>query len=166
MSTVIWKRRDSVGEDPLTYLDDVFRYAMARLGQREDAEDIAIETVQALPNPCYKRELRTYMIGIARRKIVDLLRKGNREQAMLESEGAVRFDSRSDEATMVGQVLQRLTHDHREVLWLKHVEGLTSREIGSIMQRSSEAIDSLLQRAKAAFEETWQDCFGEETDNG
>jgi len=61
-------------EDPMVYLDDFFRYAMARLRIREDAEDVAIEVVQSLPNPCARRELRIYMLGMARRKVADRLR--------------------------------------------------------------------------------------------
>ena len=63
------------GVDPMDFLDDVFRYSYARLGQREEAEDVAIEVVQALPNPCKRRDLRVYMLGMARRKIADRFRR-------------------------------------------------------------------------------------------
>jgi len=63
------------GEDPARFLDDIYRYARTRLGSREDAEDLAIEVVQALPAPCRRKDLRVYMIGIARRKLADRLRR-------------------------------------------------------------------------------------------
>ena len=70
-------------EDPLKYLDDVLRYAFARLGSREEAEDVAMEVFQAafrfqsqLPK---RKDPRLYLIGITRRKITDHLRRQVRE---------------------------------------------------------------------------------------
>lgn len=70
-------------EDPLKYLDDVLRYAFARLGSREEAEDVAMEVFQAafrfrsqLPK---RKDPRLYLIGITRRKIADHLRRQVRE---------------------------------------------------------------------------------------
>ena len=51
MSLALDWLRTRNGEDPMGYLDTVFRYAMARLNQREEAEDIAIEVVQAYKCP-------------------------------------------------------------------------------------------------------------------
>ena len=45
MSLAINWLRTQKGEDPMVYLDDVYRYVAVRLGNREDAEDIAIEVV-------------------------------------------------------------------------------------------------------------------------
>ena len=70
--------------DPRDYLDDIFRYAYARLGSRDDAEDVAMEVIQSLfrfrseigakENPSF------YLIGITRRKIADHLRKRTRQR--------------------------------------------------------------------------------------
>lgn len=138
-------------EDPMVYLDDVYRYAMARLGIREDAEDVAIEVVQSLPNPCSRRELRIYMLGMARRKVADRLRKRRPNPEIQEFDGAVRFDDQSDVASMVAAAMESIAAEHREVLTLKYVVGLTSAEIGSMLGIRSDAVDSRLQRARDAF---------------
>jgi RNA polymerase sigma-70 factor (ECF subfamily) len=144
-----WLRRPP-GEDPSKYLDDVFRYAMSRLNQREDAEDIAIEVVQALPNPCSRRDLKLYMIGMARRKVADRLR--TRKTSSLRDEADPdRFDAQSNLAADVSRTMIQLSDLHREVLTLKYIAGLSSREIASILDKSPEAIDSLLQRARQEF---------------
>lgn len=155
----VWTKR---GEDPLIYLNDVYRYSMARLGQREDAEDIAIEIVQSLPNPCRRRELRTYMLGMARRKVADRLRKHKPVDEIRESDLHVRFDHQADVAAFVTEVMHHLTAEHREVLVLKYVVGLTSTEIGKVLQKNSEAVDSQLQRAREAFERQWGQLSGDE----
>lgn len=149
------------GEDPMVFLDDVFRYAYARTRNREEAEDIAIEVVQALPNPCRKDNLRVYMLGMARRKIADHFRR-QRTNPIQESDATTRFDSRSDDVALVGDTLARLSDDHREVLTLKYVVGLSSQEIGELTGKNSTAIDSLLQRARGAFSEAWESITSDE----
>ena len=72
------------GEDPAIYLDDVYRYARARLRSREDAEDVAIEVVQELPTPCRRKDLLVYMIGMARRKVAGRLRTAREISGILE----------------------------------------------------------------------------------
>lgn len=151
-----------VGEDPMRYLDDVFRYAAVRLGQREEAEDIAIEVVQSLPNPCFRSNLRLYMLGMARRKVVDRMRRNRQGAELRDCDRTVSFDAASDDASLVGQVLSELSPDHREVLTLKYVIGLSSAEIGKLTDKKADAVDSMLQRARAAFEKNWIQLSSEE----
>src|SRR5579872_6109523 len=133
MSLALDWMRTRNGEDPMQHLDSVFRYAMARLNDREEAEDIAIEVVQALPNPCYRRDLRLYMVGMARRKVVDQFRRRRPEATVREGDSARRFDDKSDDGALIGVVMARLSPDHREALALKYVAGLTSKEIGQVL---------------------------------
>lgn len=151
-----------VGEDPMVYLDDVFRYAKSRLGQREEAEDVAVEVVEALPNRCRRRDLRLYMLGVARRKIATRLRKRQPMGAREDQDAAQGFAERSNEAADVQRVLASLLADHAEALTLKYVFGLTSAEIGKTLGRRSQAVDSLLQRAREAFSDAWTRLHSEE----
>ena len=150
------------GEDPMRYLDDVYRYAAVRLNQREDAEDIAIEVVQALPNPCSKSNLKVYMLGMARRKIADRLRKARPEQVIRESELSHRFDQSFVESQLVNQTFERLSAEHREALTLKYIVGLSSIEMGKVLSKRPEAVDSLLQRARESFGKSWNDLSSDE----
>jgi RNA polymerase sigma-70 factor (ECF subfamily) len=140
----------------MVHLDHVFRYAFARLRHREDAEDIAIEVVQSLPNPCHRQDLRIYMIGMARRKVADRLRKPRMPLEPHDHEASVRFDGRADDAAMVSATLAVLSDDHREVLVMKYIVGLTSSEIGAITGKNAAAVDSTLQRARDAFSKHWK----------
>ena len=165
MSLAIHWRREKEGTDPMRYLDDVFRYAMARLGQREEAEDIAIEVVHAMPNPCFRRDLRLYMIGVARRKVADHLRNPRwRDRAGLEVRERPDHarDVSRDEAILVDEALHKLSPEHREVLVLKYVIGLTSAEIAKSLGKQSPAVDSLLQRARDSFAKAWESPSSEE----
>jgi RNA polymerase sigma-70 factor (ECF subfamily) len=154
--------RPKPGEEPIAFLDDVFRYAFARTGNREEAEDIAIEVVQALPSPCRKQNLRVYMLGMARRKIADHARRRRATVDLKDLDATTRFDPASDDAALVGQTLARLSDDHREVLTLKYIVGLSSREIAELVAKQPPAIDSLLQRARDAFASEWNRLTSDE----
>lgn len=144
------------------YLDDVYRYARARLGSREDAEDVAMEVVQSLPTFCKRRDLRIYMIGIARRKIADRFRSHRPTFEVLDNDAGTRFDRLVDEAMHIEHVLCSLTEDQREALILKYVVGMSSMEVARTMGKTSEAIDSLLQRGRAAFAREWDALLSEQ----
>ena len=114
-----------------------------------------MEVVHALPSKCKRRELRAYMIGIARRKIADRRRSARDAVVVLETDSVGRFDNAADEAALVEHVLGMLTEDQREVLTLRFVIGLSSQETGAVLDRTPEAIDSLVQRGRAAFCREW-----------
>lgn len=154
--------RPKRGEEPIAYLNDIFRYAYSRTGNREEAEDIAIEVVQALPSPCRKENLRLYMLGMARRKIADYSRRRRTKVELKELDATIRFDPAVDEAALVSQAMAQLSDDHREVLTLKYIVGLSSREIGDLLGKQSSAIDSLLQRARDTFAAAWNEITSEE----
>lgn len=162
MSLAIDWLRARQGEDPMRYLDEVFRYAMARLGQREEAEDLAIEVVQALPSPCFRRDLRVYMLGMARRKIADRRRGARPTLVVREADAATRFDAAADEAAVVACTMSGLSAEHREALALKYVIGLSSAEIGQMLGKRPDAVDSLLQRAREAFAREWDRLTSDE----
>ena len=149
-------------EDPAEYLDDVYRYSRARLGNREDAEDIAMEVVQSLPSSCRRSDLRIYMIGIARRKVADRLRRHHPTVEISENGKGTRFDHLADETMHIEHVLALLTDDQREALTLKYVVGMTSEEVATAVGKSSEAVDSLLQRGRAAFAREWDALLSEQ----
>lgn len=161
MSLALDWLRPKKGEDPMAFIDDVFRYAFARTRNREEAEDIAIEVVQSLPNPCRKDNLRVYMLGMARRKVADHFRR-RRAAPIHEADTTTRFDSRSDDAALVGATLAMLSDEYREALTLKYIVGLSSQEIAELNGKSPTAIDSLLQRARGGFAEAWEQITGEE----
>lgn len=56
-----------------------------------------------------------------------------------------------EEADIVGQALDALSDDHREVLLMKFSEKLNHREIAEVLDRSEEATRILLWRARAAL---------------
>lgn len=149
------------------YLDDVFRYALRRIGRREDAEDIAAETFAAAFQGLNQWrgqnqiEPRAWLLGIARRKVADALRRQGRKRETLQNDDFWHHEiepapepalllARRERHQALRRVLLQLKEEQREVLLLKYVEELSLVEISVVMRRSPAAINSLLQRARAS----------------
>jgi RNA polymerase sigma-70 factor (ECF subfamily) len=112
-----------------------------------------------------------WLLGIAHRKVVDALRRRSVRRETLASEladpatgadpiadalaatveGPAAAVERAEARRVIRQLVDRLSQDQREALLLQHVEGLAVAEIAAIMGRSTAAIDSLLQRARATL---------------
>jgi len=163
------------------YLDDVYRYVARRVAQREEAEDITAETFAAafesLPKFRGQCEPRLWLFGIARRKIADAFRRRQRRPETLASEIDDNADrvlpvpraGASDEPAAafnqieanrkIRELMAGLKEEQREALLLKYVEGLSINEMAIVMGRSSAAVNSLLQRARATIFQQGQEYF-------
>jgi RNA polymerase sigma-70 factor (ECF subfamily) len=165
------------------YLDDVFRYVARRVSRREEAEDITAETFAAAFESLAKFrghcDPRLWLLGIARRKIADAFRRRQRRPETLASE----IDEHNDAAGVlpvaragdheepasafnqteanrkIRELMATLKEEQREALLLKYVEGLSINEMAIVMGRSSTAVNSLLQRARATVFQQGKEYF-------
>jgi RNA polymerase sigma-70 factor (ECF subfamily) len=152
------------------YLDDVFRYISRRVPRQEEAEDITAEVFAAafVGLPRFRGQCPPYLwlLGIARRKIVDALRRRSSRPEMLASEmdadpldtalaavaeGPEREFERAETRRVVRELVAQLNEDQREALLLQYVEQLPIAEIAVVMGRSPAAVNSLLQRARTSL---------------
>jgi len=158
-------------------IQPVFAYLALRCRRREDAEDLTAEVfaaaVAAIDAFRGDARLVSWMIGIARRKLIDAERRRRRRPEVLaadlvlgSADGAlVPHADTPDEAPQPGAALERAeTHDRirrlvlelppaqREALWLRCVDGLSLTEVARVLRRSENAVKGLLRRAKATVE--------------
>lgn len=156
------------------HLDDVFRYVSRRLARREDAEDVCAEVFaaafEALPKFRGEVEPRLWLLGIARRKVADALRRQiGRREVELSPDFDLADSSRHtcppraalgvETRQKMRALLLDLKPEQREVLLLKYVEELSVEEIAVVIGRSHGAANSLLQRARAAAFKGGRDYF-------
>ncbi len=154
------------------YLETVFGYVSRRVSPRQEAEDTTAE-VFAAAFACLSgfqgASPQAWLLGIARRKIVDNMRKRSKRRETLASEMAVTPEAanilwekisgtapdpelllqQQDARQHIRALVDALHPDQREALLLQYVEELSIAEIATVMRRSSHAINSLLQRARA-----------------
>lgn len=151
-------------------LDAVFGYAYLRCGRREDAEDIAAEVFAAAVASIngYRGDARieTWLIGIARRKLIDAARRRDRRPEVLEAElcaaehlvpraGDDPQDAlqRRDQSARVRALFLELPEVQREALWLHCIDQLSLAETAQVLDRSLDAVKGLLHRARVTLRE-------------
>lgn len=171
--TAPWDGARIAAFDPDPHLDDVLRYAFFRLGSREDAEDVTAQVRHVALKEGRRlaeaEDPRIYLIGIARRKVADVLRRRSRapqarsldDPTFVPPGGADDLDAIHRRAAIAG-VMRRLPDDQREALALKYLVGFSAAEIASLTERTPIAVNSLLQRAREAFAAEAGDQFEEE----
>jgi RNA polymerase sigma-70 factor, ECF subfamily len=138
--------------DPLDTLfdehfDAVYRFLSRRLGNPDDAKDVAAETfAAALLKRCPRGVAeRCWLYGIARRKLADALRKRQRHENLDPNLA----DPANFEATLaLRRSIEALPQDQRDAFLLQTLEELSVDEIAHVMRRSRTSVKALLQRAR------------------
>ena len=141
-------------------LPAVYGYLVDRCGDRDLAEDLTSETflaaVMALRRPDPPRPSIPWLVGVARHKLVDHWRRRGRDARLAEEVAAASEEFNDPWEAELDRL--RSTHTlgglgghHRAVLTLRYVDGLPVGEVAQAMDRSIEATEALLTRAKAAF---------------
>jgi RNA polymerase sigma-70 factor, ECF subfamily len=127
-----------------TYSGELYGFAVNRLGDRGLAEEVVQDVFMRVWRhaPDYdpsRGSVRTWLYGIARNAIVDLERHRARRPPLAtrepETEGGSAHDEPIERALLRWQVqaaLERLTPEHREVVRLAHLGGLSVKEIADL----------------------------------
>jgi RNA polymerase sigma-70 factor (ECF subfamily) len=160
---VLAAQRDRAAFDVLyrRYLDRVYGYAFYQLRDHHDAEDATERTflaaLRALPE--FRDEgasFRAWLFRIAHNTIVNARRSRFRRRTEPLPDGLDRIAPNADPAGLVLEAdetrrvlraVAELAEDRRQVVLLRFVDGLSSREIGQVMDRSEGAARVLLHRA-------------------
>ena len=108
----------------------------------------------------------TWLIGIARHKLVDHFRAEEREERrrlslvvndlVLDQENGAWRDA--DERELLTEALGRLTAMQRAVLILHYADGLPVREVAREIGKSESATESLMSRARSALREAYEEA--------
>lgn len=153
-------------------LDRVFGYLSLRVPRREDAEDLTAETFAAAYSAigAFRGDasVTTWLIAIARRKLLDYARRRRRHPEILEAEMPlseedgnsaflrIRCDETPETALEQRETILRvrrlvlaLPEAQREAHWLRVFDQLSIEETAVVLGRSPSAVKALLHRAKS-----------------
>lgn len=140
------------------YYDKIARYVYVHIGNRSEAEDIAGEVfLKALESlKSYKERgipMQAWLFRIAHNLVVDHLRKKGKLKLVPLDTVQVEADvdpmaiaEKNIEMERVTRAMEKLTQEQREVLRLRFFGGLTSKEAGSVLNKSDGAVREM-QRA-------------------
>jgi RNA polymerase sigma-70 factor (ECF subfamily) len=139
----------------------VFRYVLARIGSREEAEDVTQETCVALASalPDYRHDVgrfTSFVFGIASNKVLMSQRSRGRRPEIPVAElpdhaagdpGPAEHAEREDALRGLLARLEELPDRHRDVLLLRVVAGLTADETAAALNTSPANVRVIQHRA-------------------
>jgi RNA polymerase sigma-70 factor (ECF subfamily) len=147
-------------------LPRVYGYLLPRCGDTTLAEDLTAETflaaVAAAGQPDPPEFTVSWLIGVARHKLVDHWRRAGREQRALA--GSNLGDEAADDpwdavmdASAAHVALARLPGQQRAALTLRYLDDLPVAEVAAHLDRTLHATETLLVRARTALRRVYQE---------
>jgi RNA polymerase sigma-70 factor (ECF subfamily) len=146
------------------YVDAVYRYVFYRVGDQAEAEDVTsdvfFKALRAIPRYQPRQPFLAWLYRIARNSVIDRARRLRPQvpfEDALRHPGADRvvdpdalLDRLSDSATLRAAI-KLLTPLQQDVIILRYVEGLDTREIGRIIGRRDGTVRGIEFRALGAL---------------
>lgn len=162
------------------YSDELFRHCSMRLSNRERAleltQDAFMRTWDYVRKGGEVRELRPFLYQTLRNLIIDEYRKGKTHSldSMLENAESGQMEALlpTDDTNTVEAAMERLDAQealkrvdelpeaYREALLLRYVEGLSPKEIGTIVGESENVVSVRIHRGLKKMKELLEDTGG------
>ena len=150
--------RDALRQLYERYADNVFSYVRTIIHDEHEAEDVTQHVFTKLLTKIDRYEERSvpfaaWLLRIARNCAIDHVR-GNRAICYEEIPSVARTaseDVAADRRHAIEDALRALPEGQRRVVVLRHVVGLSPREIASQMGKSEGAVHTLHHRARRAM---------------
>ena len=139
-------------------LPRVYGYLLRRCGgNRSVAEDLTQETFLAAVGELRRGRVvearLPWVLGIARHKLVDYYRRSERmrrELPLAEDADGVGVEPHAGDDRALAALVS-LPAAQRAALVLRHLDGLSVPEVAAVLERSVEAVESLLARGRVSF---------------
>ena len=149
------------------HYDQIYRWALARTGDRDEAEDVTQETLVRLHRHIGgfdgRSAFNTWLYQVTRSAAADLHRKRTRRARLAlkvkQESTAVAIDPREDEETtderrasdLVKAFLERLSERQREIFDLVDLQGFSTVEVSAMLKMEPVTVRSHLFRARKAI---------------
>jgi RNA polymerase sigma-70 factor (ECF subfamily) len=161
--------RAAYGELFTRYQSRIYNYAYGIAGNRDDAADIAQEAFarvfEALPRVTGELNFSAYVYRTAHNVAIDTVKGRSRfedpEVLDIQMEPSLRADPErvalvQEQQRQAWQAAFRLSDDHRAILTLRELHGLSYQEIAEIMDMPRNTVGVLLSRARLRFKEAFR----------
>ncbi len=139
------------------YLARVYRYLLARVGSRTEAEDLTsqvfLAVIEGLPQYREQGHFAAWLFAIARRKASDYYRHRGPQVALDEASSPASHSTeplaqaiQAEERESLEVVIAGLREDERELLQLRFAANLSFSEIAVLTRRKESAVKMSLYR--------------------
>jgi RNA polymerase sigma factor (sigma-70 family) len=139
---------------------DVYRYALAVLGNHADAEDVTqttfLNAYRSLEQGVHPRKPANWLLTIASNGIKQRFRQEQARPREVELDREVATDGNEDDGPSVGELLTALSKippQQRQAIVLREFEGRSYKEIAEILGVTTGALETLLFRARRSLTE-------------
>jgi len=149
------------------HYEQIYRWALARTGDRDEADDVTQETLVRLHRHIGSFDGRsafsTWLYQVTRSAAADLYRKRSRRERLAlkvkHESPAVAIDPREDEETtderrasdLVKTFLEKLSERQREIFDLVDLQGFSTVEVSAMLKMEPVTVRSHLFRARKAI---------------
>jgi len=141
------------------YIAPIFRFVYFRIKNYEEAEDLTqnifLKAWNALPEYKQKKNpFSSWLYTIARNAVIDYWRKKKEWNISDLAKETIKDEEKpiddllddDEDFGLVKEAIGLLTEDQQEVIILRFIEGLSSKEISKIIGKSEEAVRQLQSR--------------------
>ena len=148
------------------YVGPIYRFVFFKLSNREDAEDITSEVFlkvwdYLIEKPKEVTSFKQLLYRIARNRVVDVYRaRAKKNECSIETAEkiAIGNDLRKDieikeEQQDLLKAIKKLKHEYQEVIHLRYIEGLPTKDIAGILEMSATNVRVILFRATKKLKE-------------
>ncbi len=139
---------------------EVYRYALAVLGNHADAEDITqttfLNAYRSLEQGVSPRKPSSWLLAIASNAIKQRFRQDSSRPRQVELDDRIADTSSEVTGPTVGEILTGLSHippQQRQAIVLREFEGRSYKEIAEILDVTVSALETLLFRARRSLAE-------------
>jgi RNA polymerase sigma-70 factor (ECF subfamily) len=146
----------AIEREALAHSGALYRLAARLMGSIAEAEDVVqeafIKAISELRRGGFRGDssLSTWLYRVLTNVALDRLRQAKRQQANTPevSEASTASPDAAVALRELADAMKELPEDQRAALVLKEVQGLPTREVASILERSEGATEQLLVRAR------------------
>ena len=143
------------------HVDDVYRYALAVLANRSDAEDVTqttfLNAYRGFETMRHSERSLNWLIAIAhnvcRQRFRDAARRPREVELDLELVAPAHDDGARVRSEDIRRAFSQLSFAQRSALAMRELEGRSYAEIADVLGITASAVETLIFRARRAFRE-------------
>ena len=143
-----------------TFSDNIFRFVLKSLQNRETAEDIVQDTFEKLwinRNSVQSEKIKSYLFKTAYNSMIDFFRREKYKNTFIESEknSGSHSEHYSDLQEILHKLIMNLPENQRTVILLRDYEGYSYSEISEITEQTEAQVKINIYRARVYL----KDCI-------